>query len=116
MRRSRKKEAPAQVGGLVGTVLARMGIAEKVERAEVIANWEDLVGPHIARVSRPVRIREDTLFVEVESAAWRMELSMLRPRLMRKLNAGRGKGRIERIVFLQADEWLAEELDGEDER
>lgn len=116
MRRSRKKEAPAQVGGLVGTVLARMGIAEKVERAEVIANWEDLVGPHIARVSRPVRIREDTLFVEVESAAWRMELSMLRPRLMRKLNAGRGKGRIERIVFLQADERLAEELDGEDER
>ncbi len=116
MRRSGKKGAPAQVGGLVGTVLARMGIAEQVERAEVIANWEYLVGPHIARISRPVRIRGETLFVEVESAAWRMELSMLRPRLIRKLNAGRGKGRIEKIVFLQADERLAEELDGEEQR
>jgi predicted nucleic acid-binding Zn ribbon protein len=93
-----------------------MGIAEKVERATVIADWEQLVGPHIARVSRPVRIREETLFVEVESAAWRMELSMLRPSLMRKLNAGRRKGRIEKIVFLQSDKRLAEELDGEDER
>ena len=116
MKRSRRKDPPSQVGGLVGTVLASMGIAEKVERAAVIADWEQLVGPHIARVSRPVRIREETLFVEVESAAWRMELSLLRPRLMRKLNAGRGKGRIERIVFLQSNERLAEELDGEDER
>jgi predicted nucleic acid-binding Zn ribbon protein len=116
MTESRKKDRPTPIGGLVGSVLTRMGIAEKVERATVIADWEQLVGPHIARVSRPVRIRDETLFVEVESAAWRMELSMLRPRLMRKLNAGRGKGRIEKIVFLQSDKRLAEELDGEDER
>jgi len=114
--RSTKKDRPEALGGLVGSVLASMGIAEKVERATVIADWESLVGPHIARVSRPVRIREDTLFVEVESAAWRMELSLLRPRLLRKLNAGRSQGRIEKIIFLQSDQRLAEELDGEVER
>ena len=91
-----------------------MGIAERVERASVFGEWEDLVGPQIARVSRPVRIREDVLFVEVESAAWRMELSLLRPRLLRKLNAGRTSGRIEKIVFLQSDGRLAEEMDGEE--
>jgi predicted nucleic acid-binding Zn ribbon protein len=116
MARSTKKGRPEAVGGLVGSVLSGMGIAEKVERATVIADWEELVGPHVARVSRPVRIREETLFVEVKSAAWRMELSMLRPVLMRKLNADRRSGRIERIVFLQSDDRLAEELDGEDER
>ena len=115
-KRSTKKSRPETIGSLVGSVLSGMGIAEKVERATVIADWEQLVGPHIARVSRPVRIREETLFVEVESAAWRMELSMLRPSLMRKLNAGRRKGRIEKIVFLQSDKRLAEDLDGEDER
>jgi predicted nucleic acid-binding Zn ribbon protein len=114
-RRGRRAK-PEPLGGLVGSLLAKWGIAERVERATVIADWEKLVGKHIARVSRPVRIREDTLFVEVESAAWRMELSLLRPRLMRKLNAGRRTGRIERIVFLQSDGRLSEEMDGEEQR
>mgnify|MGYP001787577471 CR=1 FL=1 len=107
-----RKAAPERVGGLIETMFARLGIAEKVERASVVADWEDLVGSHIARVARPVRVQGETLFVEVESASWRMELSMMRPQLMRKLNAGKRQGRIERIVFVQADGRSSEERDG----
>ena len=70
-------------------MFARLGIAERVERASVVADWEHLVGAPIARVARPVRVQGETLFVEVDSASWRMELSMMRPQLMRKLNAGK---------------------------
>ncbi len=108
-----RKARPEKVGGLIETMFARLGIAEKVERASVVAEWEDLVGSHIARVARPVRVQGDTLFVEVESASWRMELSMMRPQLMRKLNAGKRRGRIERIVFVQADGRYSEERDGQ---
>ncbi|MCL7971284.1 MAG: DUF721 domain-containing protein [marine benthic group bacterium] len=108
-----RKAPPEPVGGLVETMFARLGIAEKVERASVVAEWEDLVGSPIARVARPVRVQGDTLFVEVESASWRMELSMMRPQLMRKLNAGKRRGRIERIVFVQADGRYSEERDGQ---
>ena len=108
-----RKAPPEKVGGLIGAMFARLGIAEKVERASVVADWEDLVGSHIARVARPVRVQGDTLFVEVASASWRMELSMMRPQLMRKLNAGKRRGRIERIVFVQADGRYSEERDGQ---
>jgi len=108
-----RKAPPERVSGLIGTMFARLGIAEKVERASVVAEWEDLVGSHIARVARPVRVQGDTLFVAVESASWRMELSMMRPQLMRKLNAGKRQGRIERIVFVQADGRYSEERDGQ---
>ena len=94
-------------------MLARLGIADTVERASVVGDWERLVGPHIARVSRPVRVQGETLFVEVESASWRMELSMMRPQLMRKLNAGKRRGRIEKIVFVQADGRHSEDRDGQ---
>jgi predicted nucleic acid-binding Zn ribbon protein len=110
--RKDRKARPEKIGGLIETMFARLGIAEKVERASVVAEWEDLVGAHIARVARPVRVQGDTLFVEVESASWRMELSMMRPQLMRKLNAGKRRGRIERIVFVQADGRYSEERDG----
>ena len=108
-----RKAPPERVSGLIGTMFARLGIAEKVERASVVAEWEDLVGSHIARVARPVRVQGDTLFVAVESASWRIELSMMRPQLMRKLNAGKRQGRIERIVFVQADGRYSEERDGQ---
>lgn len=108
-----RKAPPEKIGAMIETMFAHLGIAEKVERASVVAEWEDLVGSHIARVAHPVRVQGDTLFVEVESASWRMELSMMRPQLMRKLNAGKRQGRIERIVFVQADGRYSEERDGQ---
>jgi len=111
--RKKGRAPPEKIGNLVERMFDRLGIAEKVERASVVANWEDLVGAPIARVACPVRVQGDTLFVEVESASWRMELSMMRPQLMRKLNAGKRRGRIERIVFVQADGRNAEERDGQ---
>lgn len=107
---------PEMLGGLVQATLARLGIWKRVERARVIADWTELVGPHIADVARPVRIRGSTLFVAVESAAWRNELSLMRPQLMRKINAGRSEGRIERILFLQDDGGNAEARDGAGEQ
>ncbi len=114
---SKKNRAePEALGGLVQATLARLGIGTRVARAQVIADWPELVGPHIADVARPVRIRGSTLFVAVESAAWRNELSLMRPQLMRKINAGRSEGRIERILFLQDDGGNAEARDGAGER
>jgi predicted nucleic acid-binding Zn ribbon protein len=105
-----------KIGGLVAETLARLGIGQRVKRAEVVAEWERLVGPHIADVARAVGVRGDTLLVAVESAAWRNELSLMRPRLLAKLNAGRREGRIERIVFLQGDPGDPEETDGAEQR
>lgn len=112
-RAGERKPRPEKVSGVIEGIFARLGIAEKVERATVIADWEELVGTRIAEVATPVRIQGDTLFVEVESASWRMELSMMRPQLMRKLNAGKRRGRIEKIVFVQADGRYSEERDGQ---
>lgn len=100
--------APEALGDLVTPLLDKWGIADKVERATVVTDWERMVGPHIARVARPVRVHETTLFVEVESAAWRMELNMMRCDIIGRLNAGRKSGRIERIVFVQSDGELRE--------
>ena len=105
-----------RIGTLVEAMFARLGIAEKVKRAEVVADWRRLVGPHIADVAEAVGVRGGTLFVAVESAAWRNELSLMRPQLLAKLNAGRREGRIERIVFLQGERRNPEEADGAEQR
>lgn len=88
---------------VVGRTLERLGIAARVQKAVVVGEWDRVVGPHIAGVARAVRVSGDTLFVAVDSAAWRNELSLMRPSLLARLNAGKREGRIERIVFLPSD-------------
>jgi len=97
------RERPQAIGELVGGLLEKLGVAAGVERAEVVGHWEEFVGPHIARVARPLRVSGATLFVEVRGASWLMELNMMKRELLKRLNAGRRTGRIERLVFVQQD-------------
>lgn len=98
----RRPSAPSlqPVGDVVGRLLERRGLAEKVEAATALAEWPERVGLRIAAVTRPLRVSERTLFVAVSSSAWLMELDLLKPRLLRHVNAGRKRGRIEQLVFV----------------
>ncbi len=100
----RPRRDPEPVGGVVSAVLERIGIRERVERSATAARWDEVVGPHIARVTRAGGIKGGTLFVEVDAAAWMTELNMMRRTLLRRLNEDREHGRIERIVFVQSDD------------
>lgn len=100
-RRPGETERPRPVGGLVGKLFEKWGIAEKVERAAAVSEWDDVVGPRIARATGEVRVSGRTLFVEVENASWMQELDMMRHTILSRLNEGRDRGRIEKIVFLQ---------------
>lgn len=95
------RESPARIGGLIGALFEKWGIAEKVERAAVAQRWEEMVGPEIAARTGEVRVDGRVLVVEVESASWMQNLNMMRHQILRKINGGREKGRIERIVFVQ---------------
>ncbi|MDH3733457.1 MAG: DUF721 domain-containing protein [Gemmatimonadota bacterium] len=100
----RRRARPLPVGNLLDGVFERLGIRERVEKAKTADRWGEIVGPHIARVTKVGRIRGGTLFVEVAGAAWMTELNMMRRTLLRRLNEDREQGRIERIMFVQAED------------
>lgn len=88
-----------KIGTILADTLRARGLTEGVERASVFPEWNELVGPQISRVARPTGFDRSTLFVEVRSSAWLMELEMMEGRILAKLNAGRKRGKFERIVF-----------------
>ena len=99
----RKKKPPpaAALGDILPRVLEQSGIAERVEQASVIPEWPRLVGPTIAAVTEPQSIAADgTLFVAVKTHAWMTELSLMEPELLRALNAGDDRPRIQRLRLL----------------
>lgn len=89
-----KKRKPAPLGDVVSGFLKQSGLDERVEQAQVIPEWEKLVGFQIAAATKPLFVTSDgTLFVAVKNNGWMTELSLMEPQLLRALNAEVGEGR-----------------------
>ncbi|MGD2069828.1 MAG: DUF721 domain-containing protein [Gemmatimonadota bacterium] len=98
------RDGPVRVGDLLDRVLERKGVRSQVRRMAVLEDWAERVGTGIARVTRPRKLAEGTLFVEVRSSAWLMELNMMKGEILARLNEGREEGDgVDRIVFVLAE-------------
>jgi predicted nucleic acid-binding Zn ribbon protein len=95
---SNRKRHPERVGDALSEFLDRSGLAERVEQAGIISEWERLVGGQIAQVTQPLSIaRDGTLFVAVRTNSWMTELSLMEPQLLAALNAKPRRARVLRI-------------------
>jgi hypothetical protein len=93
-----------KVDEVLGGLLRSLGIHHEVARQEVLERWPEVVGERIAAVTRARSVARGILFVDVRSSAWITELNLMRHELLTRLNAGAGEGRVERIVFSQAED------------
>ncbi|MDX2193758.1 MAG: DUF721 domain-containing protein [Gemmatimonadales bacterium] len=81
---------PAPLGDALAAFLRQAGIAKRVQQADIVAGWAALVGPQIAAVTEPEAISADgVLRVRVATAPWASELTLMAPRILTRLNAGR---------------------------
>lgn len=92
-------DGPRRVGDAIDAVLERLGLGAVVERHEVFREWDARVGPEIARVTAPHRVDGDTLIVKVTHSAWINELSLRQGELLHRLNDGRERSRVKRLLF-----------------
>lgn len=100
-----KKRRAARLADVLEEYLANSPLGKGVQRAEVVRRWPELVGPQIAAVTQAESVSADgVLRVRVATAPWATELSLMTPRILARVNAGR-QGRINSI------RWIAGPLD-----
>ncbi|MFW6201155.1 MAG: DUF721 domain-containing protein [Gemmatimonadota bacterium] len=95
-----ERDGPTPVGRALERYLERSGLAERVDQATVVPEWDEAVGDRIAQATRPLRVSNGTLFVAVRSSAWMMELKMMEREIIERLDAGRERRRIREIRFV----------------
>lgn len=98
-----RDRAFTRIGDELSAWLKRTGVGERIAEAAIVPEWAERVGPGIAAVTTPLRTAHGTLVVAVRSSAWLMELHMMEREIVRRLNAGRARGRIDRIRFVMAE-------------
>ncbi len=74
-------------------------LESKLNETRVIGAWEEVVGKLIARHTNQMQIKDRVLYVKVDSAALREELSFQRSKLVKKLNSAAGIEAIDDIKF-----------------
>ena len=92
-------KAPARAGDLVDKLLKGFGLDERLHQYKALIIWEDVVGPQIAARTRPVRIREGVLEINVDQPAWMQQLQLMKPKILAQLNAELGKASIKDLYL-----------------
>jgi predicted nucleic acid-binding Zn ribbon protein len=97
---TKKKTDPAPLSEALTSYFKQVGLTKRVQQAGIVEQWAELVGPQIAAVTAPESVTPDGLLrVRVASAAWANELSLMSPKILARLNAGR-TGRVKEIRWM----------------
>ena len=91
---------PIRVGDLLENLLEKRGLGTQIRRIGALDAWSGAVGERISEVTEAKTVVASTLFVEVRSSAWLMELSLMKEALLQRVNMELGGERtIDRIVL-----------------
>ncbi len=98
-----RKTRPVRIDAVLDGVLRDRGLRDQVRRWDALEDWKEIVGPHVAEVTRARAVEETTLIVEVATSAWLMELNMMKGEFLQRINERLRDTPIERIVFVLAE-------------
>ena len=87
------------IGAIIQQWLRANNLEEKLQQQSVPNYWVDIVGESVAKHATVERVDKGKMFVKVESAVWRNELSMRREEIRQKVNEHFGAEIVKEIVF-----------------
>jgi predicted nucleic acid-binding Zn ribbon protein len=76
---------PQLLGPMLERLMKARGWEKPKAEAMIFGAWDKVVGPDIAKHSRPVKLDAGVLTVEAESTAWATQLRMLAASLLRNI-------------------------------
>jgi predicted nucleic acid-binding Zn ribbon protein len=93
---NRKEDRPGlqPVSRILEGVLRECGLQDRMEERAVLVAWPRVVGEEIAAHARAVDLADGVLVLEADHGAWRQEVTMLVPMIVRKFNARYGEGTV----------------------
>ena len=96
---STKREGPLPISSLIEGALRQCGLHDRMEERAALLRWREIVGDKIASQSRAVDLVDGVLILEADHGAWRQELTMLVPMIIKKFNAMFGEGTVTEIQW-----------------
>ena len=94
------KRDPEVLNKVIDLAFKRFGLAGEVNKYKFVLHWGEIVGPEIAKRSKPEYLKGSTLVVKVTDSAWSQELSFHKNVIISRLNSFLGKNEISDVLFV----------------
>ena len=94
---NRRKSHPVKVSEIMGDVLDKLGLSHRLTKDSVLEKWPVIVGPKMAKHTKAVDCRDGVLIISADHGAWRQELILLAPMIIKKYNEATGDQTIKEI-------------------
>lgn len=95
----KRKSNESEVSDLIEMFLNQYGLKQGYKEFKMTQLWSSTLGPMIANHTKDVRIFNGTLYVELDSAAMRNELSFAKSKIIKNLNDELGEILINDLVL-----------------
>ena len=86
---SEKNQKPLK--DVVDQLLRAYGLGERLDEISLVKSWEETVGKMIAKHTTDIYFKRGVLYIKLDSAPLRHELSLAKSKLIEKLNDQAGK-------------------------
>ena len=90
---------PQPLGEVLRELIDRLGLRQKMDQARIVEAWATIAGTTINGVTDKAWVKNGTLYVRINSAAWRHELHLRRQAWRTRLNHHLGDELVREMVF-----------------
>jgi predicted nucleic acid-binding Zn ribbon protein len=80
-------------------LLESFHLKERVNELRLKENWEKIFGKTIAKYTQHISVRDKKLFLNIESASLRQELTFNKVKMIERINESIAPGFVEEIVL-----------------
>ncbi|MTI33519.1 DUF721 domain-containing protein [Xanthovirga aplysinae] len=95
-----RKSETSTVGEAFQEMLKAYRLKNRFTATQIVHSWTKLMGPPIGNRTEKVRLKDKTLFVTLNSAPLKHELSLSKFKIIEIFNREFGEDTIEEVVFL----------------
>jgi hypothetical protein len=88
-----------KLSDLLKVFTEQKGLNEGLNQIEVKRAWKEQMGPAIEKYTTKIHLKKHTLFVRLNSAVLREELSYGKSKIIKNLNDSLGTELIQKIIF-----------------
>ncbi len=92
-----KRKNDQTLGEAMDRLVDAYGLREKLDEQAVASLWDELAGGMVARRTVAVKLRRGKLYIKVDSAPLRQELTYMRDGLIKTINEKMGRVVVEKI-------------------
>ena len=87
------------LGVLIRRLVESYGLKDRLAEVRLRQLWLELIGQGLDAYTRSIQLKEGKLYIRIESASLRQELSYAKEKIQRFMNEGLGENRIQEVII-----------------